>query len=79
MSGATDKPVEVLAPETLRAAIKAAEEAFAAAADLDALAAVKPAHLGDQAPLMLARREIGGLPKQEKAEAGKREIGRAHV
>jgi phenylalanyl-tRNA synthetase alpha chain len=38
---------------------------------LAALAAVKPAHLGDQSPLLLARREIGRLPKKEKAEAGK--------
>ncbi|SFQ68007.1 phenylalanyl-tRNA synthetase alpha chain [Amycolatopsis arida] len=76
MSGATDKqepnPGDVLAPETLQAAVKAAEEAFAAAPDLAELAAVKPAHLGDQSPLLLARRRIGGLPKEEKAEAGKR-------
>src|SRR6266496_354634 len=72
MSGAPDKPVDVLAPETLSAAVKAAEAGFAEAADLEALASVKPAHLGDQSPLLLARREIGALPKQEKAEAGKR-------
>jgi phenylalanyl-tRNA synthetase alpha chain len=75
MSGANEeqdpKPVDTLAPETLRAAIKKAETDFAAAVDLDALAAVKPAHLGDQSPLLLARREIGTLPKKEKAEAGK--------
>ncbi|WP_370948609.1 phenylalanine--tRNA ligase subunit alpha [Amycolatopsis sp. cg5] len=75
MSGATEQqnPTagEALSPETLRAAIKKAETDFAAATDLDALAAVKPAHLGDQSPLLLARREIGALPKKEKAEAGK--------
>jgi phenylalanyl-tRNA synthetase alpha chain len=75
MSGANEvqdpKPAETLAPETLRAAIKKAETDFEAAAGLDALAAVKPAHLGDQSPLLLARREIGALPKKEKAEAGK--------
>ncbi|MEC3974056.1 phenylalanine--tRNA ligase subunit alpha [Amycolatopsis sp. H20-H5] len=75
MSGATEKqdpqPAGALAPETLRAATLKAEKDFEAAPDLEALAAVKPAHLGDQAPLMLARREIGALPKQEKAEAGK--------
>jgi phenylalanyl-tRNA synthetase alpha chain len=75
MSGAIEeqdpKPGETLAPETLRAAIKKAETDFAAVADLDALAACKPAHLGDQSPLLLARREIGALPKKEKAEAGK--------
>ncbi|MFD8500584.1 phenylalanine--tRNA ligase subunit alpha [Amycolatopsis sp. NPDC059657] len=75
MSGATEQqnPTagEALSPETLRAAIKKAETDFTAATDLDALAAVKPAHLGDQSPLLLARREIGALPKKEKAEAGK--------
>jgi phenylalanyl-tRNA synthetase alpha chain len=35
------------------------------------LAAVKPAHFGDQAPLSLARRAIGSLPKERKSEAGK--------
>ncbi|HET6502740.1 MAG TPA: phenylalanine--tRNA ligase subunit alpha [Amycolatopsis sp.] len=76
MSGANEKqepkPADALNPETLRAAIKDAEAGFGAAKDLDALAAVKPAHLGDNAPLMLARRAIGALPKVEKAEAGKR-------
>ena len=74
MSGATEKEAQgaVLAPETLQEAVKAAEAAFAAATGLEGLAEVKPAHLGDHAPLMLARREIGALPKQEKAEAGKR-------
>jgi phenylalanyl-tRNA synthetase alpha chain len=75
MSGANEvqdpKPAETLAPETLRAAIKKAETDFETATGLDALAAVKPAHLGDQSPLLLARREIGALPKKEKAEAGK--------
>ncbi|GAA1218870.1 phenylalanine--tRNA ligase subunit alpha [Prauserella alba] len=63
---------EALAPETLQAAVTAAEQAFAAAADLDELASVKPAHLGDQAPVPQARRAIGSLPKEAKAEAGKR-------
>ncbi|GLY69505.1 phenylalanine--tRNA ligase subunit alpha [Amycolatopsis taiwanensis] len=76
MSEANDKqeqePAEVLRPETLRAAVKAAEADFGEAEDLDALAAAKPAHLGDHAPLMLARRAIGGLSKADKAEAGKR-------
>ncbi len=60
-----------VAPETLRAAVDAAKKEFAAAADLEALAAVKPAHFGDQAPLSLARRAIGALPKERKSEAGK--------
>jgi phenylalanyl-tRNA synthetase alpha chain len=58
--------------EDLDAAVKAAEEAFDAAEDLDALAAVKPAHLGDKAPVLLARRSLGSLPGTERAEAGKR-------
>jgi phenylalanyl-tRNA synthetase alpha chain len=58
--------------EDLDAAVKAAVEAFDGAADLDALAAVKPAHLGDKAPVLLARRSLGSLPGKERAEAGKR-------
>jgi phenylalanyl-tRNA synthetase alpha chain len=58
--------------EDLDAAIKAAHEAFENATDLEALAAVKPAHLGDKAPVLLARRSLGGLPGKERAEAGKR-------
>ncbi|MCA1655701.1 MAG: phenylalanine--tRNA ligase subunit alpha [Pseudonocardiaceae bacterium] len=76
MSAANDsydpKQVAALAPETLQAAVEQARKEFSAAADLAALAAVKPAHLGDKAPLMLARREIGALPPGAKAEAGKR-------
>jgi phenylalanyl-tRNA synthetase alpha chain len=75
MPGANDmpdlKPTDALAPDALRAAIKKAEGDFGEASDLDALAAVKPAHLGDHSPLMLARRAIGSLPKEQKAEAGK--------
>ncbi|HVL85825.1 MAG TPA: phenylalanine--tRNA ligase subunit alpha [Pseudonocardia sp.] len=62
----------LLAEETLKQAVVAAEEAFAAAADLAALAAAKPAHLGDRAPLQLARRALGALPGPERAEAGRR-------
>src|ERR1700709_211355 len=61
-----------LHPETLDAAVAAAGRAFAGASALPALAAVKPAHLGDRAPLLLARRELGSLPGPERAEAGKR-------
>ncbi|HEU4348180.1 MAG TPA: phenylalanine--tRNA ligase subunit alpha [Actinoplanes sp.] len=62
----------LLAPEALDAAVRDAEKAFGEAADLDALGALKPAHLGDRAPVSLARREIGSLPPHAKAEAGKR-------
>jgi phenylalanyl-tRNA synthetase alpha chain len=76
MSGTNDvydpKQVAVLAPEALARAVEDAEKAFAQAADLDELAAVKPAHLGDRSPLLSARREIGALPPKARAEAGKR-------
>ncbi|HEY4005203.1 MAG TPA: phenylalanine--tRNA ligase subunit alpha [Pseudonocardia sp.] len=76
MSGVNDdydpKQVAVLAPEALRDAVVKAEKAFAAASDLSALAAVKSAHLGDRAPVLVARREIGALPPKAKADAGKR-------
>ena len=76
MSGTNDsfdpKQVAVLAPEELAGAVENAERAFAAATDLDALAAVKPAHLGDRSPLLIARREIGALPPKARAEAGRR-------
>jgi phenylalanyl-tRNA synthetase alpha chain len=52
--------------------VAAAEKAFAAAADPDALTAIRHQHLGDRAPVSLARREIGTLPPAAKAEAGKR-------
>jgi phenylalanyl-tRNA synthetase alpha chain len=61
-----------LHPDALAAAVTAARAAFDGAADLAALAAAKPAHLGDRAPLLLARRELGSLPGPERADAGKR-------
>jgi phenylalanyl-tRNA synthetase alpha chain len=64
--------VTTLQPDTLAAAVDAAKAAFAGAGDLAALAAVKPAHLGDRAPLLLARRELGSLPGPDRADAGKR-------
>jgi phenylalanyl-tRNA synthetase alpha chain len=76
MSGANDsydpKEVAALGPDVLQAAVEKAREEFAAAPDLAALAAVKPAHLGDKSPLLLARREIGALPPKARAAAGKR-------
>src|SRR5690349_12599380 len=76
MSAANDpydpKQVAALSPETLEAAVLEAEKAFAEAGDLAALAALRPAHLGDRAPVPLARREIGALPPHAKAEAGQR-------
>lgn len=49
----------------------AAAQAFAAATSLDELAGAKTQHLGDKSPIALARRELGALPKEHKAAAGK--------
>ena len=64
--------MDPLSEESLAAAAAAAEKAFAAAADLDALAEAKTEHLGDKSPIALARRGMGALPKDQKADAGKR-------
>ena len=72
MPDSTADVVPELDPAALDAAVAAAEQAFAAAPDLAALAAVRPAHLGDRAPLQLARRGLGSLPGPDRAEAGKR-------
>ncbi|WP_213454244.1 phenylalanine--tRNA ligase subunit alpha [Rhizomonospora bruguierae] len=66
------KQAAMLAQDALDDAVAEAEKAFAGASDLDALAALRPSHLGDKAPVALARREIGSLPPAAKAEAGKR-------
>src|SRR5215831_1952531 len=66
------KQVALLDQAALDDALAGAEKAFAGASDLDALTALRPAHLGDRAPVSLARREIGTLPPAAKADAGKR-------
>ncbi|WFE28809.1 phenylalanine--tRNA ligase subunit alpha [Solwaraspora sp. WMMD791] len=66
------KQVALLDPAALAGAVADAEKAFAEAADLDALTALRHQHLGDRAPIALARREIGALPPAAKADAGKR-------
>ncbi len=68
--------VEALQPERIERMRDDALAAIAAAADLDALAHAKTAHTGGGSPLALANREIGALPPQAKAEAGKR-VGQA--
>jgi phenylalanyl-tRNA synthetase alpha chain len=67
-------PVEVAALAPAEVARRRAEAlaAVAAAPDLDALKAVRLAQAGDRSPLALANREIGALPPQAKADAGKR-------
>jgi phenylalanyl-tRNA synthetase alpha chain len=72
-SESTDLDVtSLLDPDALKTAVAAAERAFAEASDLAELAAVRPAHLGDRAPILLARRELGSLPGPDRAEAGRR-------
>src|SRR3954463_12379127 len=66
------KQASLLSPEALSEAVSRATTAFDAAKDLDALGALKPAHLGDRSPISLARREIGSLPPAAKSDAGKR-------
>lgn len=66
------KQVAALSPESLQRAVDDAGAAFAAAEDLDALHPLKAQHIGDRAPISLARREIGALPPQAKADAGRR-------
>jgi phenylalanyl-tRNA synthetase alpha chain len=66
------KQVALLSQEALDDALATAEKAFAASTDLDTLAAIRHQHLGDKAPVSLARREIGALPPAAKADAGKR-------
>ncbi|GAB3958957.1 hypothetical protein GCM10027614_77520 [Micromonospora vulcania] len=66
------KQVALLDPAALAEAVADAATAFAAAADPDALTALRPGHLGDRSPVSLARREIGALPPAAKSDAGKR-------
>lgn len=62
----------MLSPEALTTAVDAAQQAIALADTLDVLARVKTEHLGDRSPLALARQALAVLPKEQRAEAGKR-------
>ncbi|MCF2128937.1 phenylalanine--tRNA ligase subunit alpha [Strepomyces sp. STD 3.1] len=64
--------VEALKPEEIERMRDEALAAFAAASSLDALQEAKVAHTGGASALALANREIGALPPQAKADAGKR-------
>ncbi|MDT7547268.1 MAG: phenylalanyl-tRNA synthetase alpha chain, partial [Actinomycetota bacterium] len=64
--------LSLLDPDNLERARDAALAAFAATPALDDLPAVRTAHLGERAPILLARRALGSLPGPDKAEAGKR-------
>jgi phenylalanyl-tRNA synthetase alpha chain len=73
-------PVEVtpLRADEVEESRHAALRAISTATDLDQLRAVRTAHAGDRSPLALANREIGALPPQAKAEAGRR-VGQARA
>jgi len=66
------KQVSLLDAAQLDAARAAGEAAFLAATDLDELAAARTGHLGSNAHISLANREIGVLPPAAKGEAGRR-------
>jgi phenylalanyl-tRNA synthetase alpha chain len=66
-----DRAVD-LSPEALAAAVQDAQGAFAGAGTLEALAHAKTEYLGDRSPLALARQALGTVPKEERADAGKR-------
>jgi phenylalanyl-tRNA synthetase alpha chain len=61
-----------LSEETLTKAVSAARHAFDLSADLDALATAKTEHLGDRSAIALARQALGTLPKDQRADAGRR-------
>ena len=67
-------PVEpaALQRETLDRAVEDAAKAFAAASDLDALAAARTAHLGERSPVRQANTGIKLLPPQARKDAGQR-------
>ncbi|MFC7957641.1 MULTISPECIES: phenylalanine--tRNA ligase subunit alpha [Nocardiaceae] len=62
----------MLTDDALDGAVAEAQAAFDAAGDLDALTEAKTAHIGPKAPLALAQRALGQLPKSERADAGKK-------
>jgi phenylalanyl-tRNA synthetase alpha chain len=70
----TYDPVRVtaLAPAEVDRMTSEALAAFAAASDFAGLKAARLAHLGREAPLILANAEIGALPPEARAQAGQR-------
>jgi phenylalanyl-tRNA synthetase alpha chain len=65
-------PVASLAPDAVARMLQAALAAVAAAGTLEELKAARIAHDGDRSPLALASAEIGALPPEARAEAGRR-------
>src|SRR5690348_17486288 len=66
------KATASLAPDEVARVLDEALAAVAAAGTLDELKAVRIAHEGDRAPLSLASSEIGALPPEARADAGRR-------
>src|ERR1700759_3022151 len=66
------KATASLAPDEVARVLDEALAAVAAAGTLDELKAARIAHEGDRAPLSLARSEIGALPPEARADAGRR-------
>src|SRR6202042_156132 len=67
-------PVEVtaLTADEVERAVAEALAAVDAAKNLDQLKEARLAHAGDKAPPSLGRAEIGALPPQARADAGRR-------
>ena len=59
-------------PEQVARALDEGLTAVTAARTLDELKAARIAHDGDRAPLALASAQIGALPREDRAEAGRR-------
>ncbi|MGH3200103.1 MAG: phenylalanine--tRNA ligase subunit alpha [Streptosporangiaceae bacterium] len=66
------KAAASLAPDEVTRVLDEGLAAVAAAGTLDELKAARIAHEGDRAPLSLASAEIGALPPEARAEAGRR-------
>src|SRR3984957_9225102 len=66
------RTVASLAPDEVARVLDEALAAVAAASTLDELKTARIAHDGDRAPLSLASGELGALPPEGRAEAGKR-------
>lgn len=64
-------PISPLDQEGIARAVAAAEADFSAADSLEELKRARGVHLGDNAPIILANREIRNLDKADKAQAGK--------
>ncbi|MDR1833546.1 MAG: phenylalanine--tRNA ligase subunit alpha [Propionibacteriaceae bacterium] len=67
-----------LSQEAVDGLVAQALEAFAAANTTTELKAARLAHLGDKAPVVLANKSLGELPKEDRREAGQR-IGQARA